>query len=65
MRVEQGTKALKAVTDAFQQWATPIFDAQIRKRQDIKTSMGHKPLKLWEYAQAWQEIEQTITGGQS
>ena len=46
VRVEQGTKALKAVTDAFQQWATPIFDAQIRKRQDIKTSMGHKPVKL-------------------
>ena len=65
VRVEQGTKALKAVTDAFQQWATPIFDAQIRKRQDIKTSMGHKPLKLWEYAQAWQEISQTITGEQS
>lgn len=65
VRVEPATRAMKAVTDAFQQWTTPIFDAQIRKRQDIKTSMGHKPLKLWEYAQAWQEVEQTITGEQS
>lgn len=60
IRVEPATRAMKAVLDAFTQWKTPIFDSRIRKRQDIKTSMGHKPTKLWEYAQAWQEMEQTI-----
>ena len=60
IRVEPATRAMKAVLDAFTQWKTPIFDSRIRKRQDIKTSMGHKPVKLWEYAQAWQEMEQTI-----
>ena len=55
VRVESGTRAMKAVMEAFNRWATPLFDAQIHKRQDIKTSMGHNPRKLWEYAQAWQE----------
>lgn len=63
VRVEPGTRAMKAVMSAFTQWETPLFDAQIRKRQDIKTSMGHNPVKLWEYAQAWQEIE-LITKGE-
>lgn len=57
VRVESGTRAMKAVMEAFNRWATPLFDAQIHKRQDIKTSMGHNPRKLWEYAQAWQEME--------
>lgn len=53
---------MKAVMEAFNRWATPLFDAQIHKRQDIKTSMGHNPRKLWEYAQAWQEIELMMKG---
>ncbi|MFQ6205551.1 AAA family ATPase [Bifidobacterium dentium] len=62
VRVESGTRAMKAVMEAFNRWATPLFDAQIHKRQDIKTSMGHNPRKLWEYAQAWQEIELMMKG---
>lgn len=62
VRVESGTRAMKAVMEAFNRWATPLFDAQIHKRQDIKTSTGHNPRKLWEYAQAWQEIELMMKG---
>lgn len=63
VRTEPGTRASKAVIAAFDHWGTPLFDSQIRKRQDIKTCMGHKPVKLWEYAQAWQEIESIINSG--
>lgn len=59
-RIETNTKAAHNAITAIETTHTPLFDSIIKKRQDIKTSMGHQPTKLWEYAQAWKEIETTL-----
>lgn len=48
---ETNTRAFPATTDALGRNRTPRFDTVVRKRQDIKAAMGHKSVKLWEYAQ--------------
>lgn len=56
-RTEPRTRLYRAVTEALSAQHTPRFDAVIRKRQAIKACMGTAPGKLYEYAQAYGELE--------
>ncbi|MCI1211109.1 ParA family protein [Bifidobacterium tibiigranuli] len=56
VRAETNTRAYQATIDALDRNRTPRFDTVVRKRQDIKAAMGHKPAKLWEYAQVLAEL---------
>lgn len=61
-RVEPHTRLFKAVSDALAAQQTPRFDAVIRKRQAIKACMGAAPGKLYEYAEAYGELEDLLEG---
>ena len=56
VRAETNTRAYQATIDALDGNRTPRFDTVVRKRQDIKAAMGHRPGKLWEYAQVLAEL---------
>ena len=43
VRVESGTRSMKAVMEAFNRWATPLFDAQIHKRRTSRPRWGIIP----------------------
>ena len=55
-RAETDTRACQATIDALDGNRTPRFGTVVRKRRDIKAAMGHKPAKLWEYAQVLAEL---------
>lgn len=61
-RVEPHTKLFRAVSDALSNQQTPRFDAVVRKRQAIKACMGAAPGKLYEYADAYRELEELLKG---
>jgi chromosome partitioning protein len=60
VRAETGTKAYAETIRALDGAGTPRFDAVVRKRQDIKKSMGHSPAKAWEYAQVLDELLEAL-----
>lgn len=55
-RAETTTTAFQSTIDELDRRAIPRFDAVIHKRQAIKNAMGTVPQKLYEYAQAYDEL---------
>lgn len=56
VRAETKTRAYEATVEALDAQGTPRFDTVVRKRQDVKAAMGHRPAKLHEYAQVLGEL---------
>lgn len=56
VRAETQTRAYEATVEALDAQGTPRFDSVVRKRQDVKAAMGHRPAKLHEYAQVLGEL---------
>ena len=56
VRAETTTRAYEATVDALDAQGTPRFDSVVRKRQDVKAAMGHRPAKLHEYAEVLGEL---------
>lgn len=61
-KAEPRTRVFKTVMEALEAQQTPHFDAVIRKRQAIKACMRTAPKKLYEYAEAYAELEQILEG---
>ena len=55
-RAETGTRAFADCVAALDAQGTPRFDSVVRNRQDIKSSLDHRPQKMYEYAQVLQEL---------
>lgn len=60
VRAEPRTTACADTLAALDGAPTPRFDTVICKRQDIKRCMGSRPVKLWEYAQAYRELREAV-----
>lgn len=60
VRAEPRTTACAETIAALDGEGTPRFDAVVVKRQDIKRCMGARPVKLWEYAQAYGELMEAV-----
>lgn len=60
VRAEAGTRACAETLEALWRAGTPSFEAVVRKRQDIKKSLGHNPSKLYEYAQVLDEMIEEV-----
>lgn len=56
VRAETTTRAFMDTMTALDAQGTARFDAVVRKRQEIKKSMGRVPAKTWEYAQVLDEL---------
>lgn len=56
VRAEVGTTAFKETLDALDQNDTPRFETIVRKRQEIKKSLGWNPTKLYEYGDVLTEL---------
>lgn len=61
VRAEPRTKAFQATRKALMEQRTPCFDTAIPKRQDIKAAMGHTPRKMYEYADALDELLKAVS----
>ncbi|MBT1167318.1 ParA family protein [Bifidobacterium simiarum] len=61
VRAETNTRAFEQVRDALDEQETPRFDTVVRKRQDVKMGLNHRPDKLWEYAEAFDELKRFMT----
>lgn len=59
-RVERATRAYRETVHALDAQCTPRFSTSVVKRQEVKTSMGHAPSKLYEYGQVLQEIMEAV-----
>lgn len=60
VRAEIGTTAFKETLEALDQNDTPRFETVIRKRQEIKKSLGWNPTKLFEYGDVLSELIKEI-----
>ena len=59
-RVETNTVAFRQAMHALETQDTPRFDTIVPKRQEIKTSFGHRPAKLWEYGLVLHELRRAV-----
>lgn len=55
-RAERNTRAYMNAVAAMEEASTPRLAAVVLKRQAIKNSLGRRPAKLYEYAEAFSEI---------
>ncbi|PLS29591.1 peptide transporter [Bifidobacterium margollesii] len=62
VRAETNTRAFDLVRGALDEQRTPRFDTVVRKRQDVKMGLNRRPGKLWEYAEAFDELKRFLTG---
>jgi chromosome partitioning protein len=60
-RAETTTKSCKATIGELDHRGIARFEAVVRKRQEIKNAMGSVPDKLYEYAQAYDELHMVLT----
>lgn len=60
VRAELGTTAFKETLEALEQNDTPRFETVVRKRQEIKKSLGWNPNKLYEYGDVLAELIEEV-----
>ncbi|MBW3090010.1 ParA family protein [Bifidobacterium miconisargentati] len=56
VRAEMGTNAFKETLEALDENDTVRFETVVRKRQEIKKSLGWNPTKLYEYGDVLSEL---------
>lgn len=61
VRAEVGTTAFKETIEALDQNDTPRFETIVRKRQEIKKSLGWNPNKLYEYGDVLTELIKEVS----
>ncbi|OZG60733.1 MULTISPECIES: ParA family protein [Bifidobacterium] len=62
VRAEASTTACADTLAALDAAGTPRFDTIVRKRQEIKKSMGHRPTRLHEYTDVLAELLDAMEG---
>lgn len=60
VRAEVGTTAFKETLDALDANDTPRFETVVRKRQEIKKSLGWAPTKLYDYGDVLAELIEEV-----